>query len=302
MRYTTSEKDVIKMKKGPLYVLLCYIIWGLLPVFWKQLQVVDSLYVLASRIVWSFVFCGAIILIKKEGKKVVKALKNPKDFWTLLAAGIMVTINWGFYIIAIHTNHIIDSSLAYYMNPIFAVLIGFSIFREKLSKQQWLSVIIATIGVGYSVVMYGKIPTFALIIGGSFAIYGAIKKTLKMESEVSLFVETMFIIPFALIYMIWSRSQGSVGIENLQGLSAFYLPLSGAITSIPLLFYAEGIKDTPLKTAGLLMYVNPTLQLLLGVVVYNEVFTRVNAITFVFIGVALFVYIPTMLKKNELEA
>lgn len=289
------------MKKGTLYILFCYILWGLLPVYWKQLQVVDSIYVLAERVVWSFVFCAGIILVKKEGKKVVKALRDPKKLWILLLSSVLLIVNWGFYIVAIHNNHIIDASLAYYMNPIFAVLIGFLIFKEKMSKQQWLSVIIAAIGVGYSVVMYGKVPTFALIIGGSFAIYGGIKKGFKMESHISIFVETLFLLPFALVYIIWSRSQGSVGIENLPGLKILYLPLSGALTAMPLLLYSEGIKRTPLTRAGLLMYINPTLQLLLGVIVYNEIFTKVNAVTFICIGIALLIYIPTMLKNNEVK-
>lgn len=289
------------MKKGPLYVLFCYILWGILPVFWKQLQGVNSFYVLASRVVWSFVFCAGIILYKKEKKKIINTLKDPKMLKKLLLAGIMVTINWGFYIIAIHQNHILEASLAYYMNPILSVLIGFFIFKEKLSKQQWLSVIIAAIGVGYSILMYGKVPTFALIIGISFSIYGATKKKIDLESEVSLFIETMLILPFALIAMVWLKSQGSVGVENLKGLSILYIPLSGAITSIPLLFFAEGIKTTSLTSSGLLMYVNPTLQLLIGVFIYGEKFTRVNAITFIFVWIALIVYIPTILKKDRQE-
>lgn len=287
------------MKKGTFYILFCYILWGLLPVFWKQLQQVNSLYVLAARVFWCFIFYGIIVLVRKDKEKVVKALKNPKDFWMLLAAGIMLTINWGFYIIAINDNHILDASLAYYMNPILAVLLGFFVFKEKLSKQQWSSVIIASIGVGYSILMYGQIPIFALIIGFSFAIYGAIKKKLVVESQVSLFAEIIFILPFAIIYIIWSRLQGITGIENLQGLRILYLPLSGAITAIPLLFYSEGMKTTSLTTSGLLMYVNPTLQLLLGVLVYNEAFTKVNAITFILVWIALFIYIPTMFRKSK---
>lgn len=287
------------MKKGPLYILLCYIVWGILPVYWKQLQMVNSYYVLASRVVWSFVFCAIIVSIKGEGKEVIKAIKDPKEFKKLLLAGIMVTINWGFYIVAVHQNHILESSLAYYMSPIISVLIGFFIFKEKLYKQQWLSVIIASIGVGYSIIMYGKIPVFAIIIGVSFAIYGATKKKLEMENYVSLFVETMVIVPGAIIAMIWLRSQGSVGVENLRGLSILYIPLSGAITAIPLLFYAKGIQTTRLSTAGLLMYINPTLQLLVGVVIYNESFTKVDVITFIFVWIALIIYIPTMLNNNK---
>lgn len=287
------------MKKGPLYVLFCYVLWGILPIFWKQLQEINSLYTLASRIVWSFIFYAIIILVRGEGQKVLSAFKNPKSFRTLLFAGIMLGINWGFYIIAVHSNHILESSLAYYMNPILAVIIGFFIFKESLTKQQWLSVIIAATGVGYNILMYGKIPVFALIIGVSFATYGATKKIQTADTQVSLLIEVLFLLPMAIIYMIWSKSQGISGVENLQGLNILYLPLSGAVTAIPLLFYAEGMKTTSLTTAGIMMYVNPTLQLLIGVLIYHEPFTRVNAITFILVWIALIIYMPTILKRNK---
>lgn len=287
------------MKKGPLYVMLCYVLWGIFPIFWKQLQEVNSLYVLASRIAWSFIFYLIIILLRKEGKKVLEALRNPKSFKMLLFAGIMLSVNWGFYIIAVHSNRILESSLAYYMNPILAVIIGFFIFKEKLSKQQGLSIVLAIIGVSYNIIMYGKVPIFALIIGISFAMYGATKKVHTADTQVSLFIEVLFLLPFAIIYILWSKSQGITGVENLQGLNILYLPLSGAITAIPLLFYAEGMKTTSLTTAGILMYINPTLQLLIGILIYNELFTKVNAITFIFVWLALIIYMPTILKNNN---
>lgn len=285
------------MKKGTLFILSCYVLWGLLPVYWKQLSSIDSIYVLASRILWSFVFCMIIILYKKNLKAVKAVLKDKKEFLTLALAGVMVTINWGLYIIVIHSGHILEGSLAYYMNPIMAIVIGFIVFKERLITIQWLSVLIAAIGVGYSIIAYGKVPIFALAIGGSFAIYGALKKKINCDSDVALFIETLSVLPVAIGIIIWKTTSGSVNIEALSGLELLLLPLSGAITSIPLLFFAEGMKTTTLTTSGILMYVNPTLQLLVGVLIYGEEFTRANLITFVFVWLALILYLSSIIGK-----
>lgn len=285
------------MKKGTLYILSCYVLWGLLPVYWKQLSAIDSIYVLASRILWSFVFCMIIILYKKNLGAVKAILKNKKEFLTLALAGVMVTINWGLYIIAIHSGHILEGSLAYYMNPIMAIVIGFIVFKERLIPIQWLSVLIAAIGVGYSIIAYGKVPVFALAIGGSFAIYGALKKKINCDSDVALFIETLSVLPVAIAIMVWKTGTGSVNFNAFTGLELILLPLSGAITSIPLLFFAEGMKTTTLTTSGILMYVNPTLQLLVGVLIYGEEFTRVNLITFVFVWLALILYLASILGR-----
>ncbi|WP_425538519.1 EamA family transporter RarD [Microaceticoccus formicicus] len=285
------------MRKGTLYILSCYVLWGLLPIYWKQLSSVDSIYVLASRILWSFVFCMIIILYKKNLGKVARVLKNKKQFTILALAGVMVTINWGLYIIAIHSGHILEGSLAYYMNPIMAIVIGYIVFKERLIAIQWISVLIAAIGVGYSITAYGKVPVFALAIGGSFAIYGALKKKINCDSDIALFIETLAVLPIAILIMIWKTSSGSVNFEALTGFKILLLPLSGAITSIPLIFFAEGMKTTSLATSGILMYVNPTLQLLVGVLIYGEEFTKANLITFVFVWLALILYLVSIIGR-----
>lgn len=287
------------MKKGTVYILCCYILWGLLPIYWKQLAMVDSLFVLSSRILWSFVFCGIIIILKGELKNVQAALKDRSMSRNLLIAGIMVSLNWGLYIIAVNSGHIVEASLAYYMNPIISIVIGFIFFSERLSRVQWISVVVAFLGVGYSVIAYGKIPIFALAIAGSFSIYGALKKKISCKNEVGLFVETMYVLPIALVYMFWKLKFSQVGIIYPEGWRIIYLPLSGAITSIPLLLFAEGMKTTSLTTSGILMYFNPTLQLLVGVLLYAEDFTIENLITFIFVWTAIAIYLPTVIKKKD---
>ena len=162
--------------KGPLYVLTCYVIWGLLPIFWKLLAQVDSLYVLASRIVWSMVLTGGILLLRRDRLAGVRAAFRDRREWGLLAAaGCVVCVNWGVYIWAVANGHMIDSSLAYYMNPILAILLGTVLFRERLTKLQWLAVAVTFAGLVITVIRYRQIPWIALVIGGSFAVYGALK-------------------------------------------------------------------------------------------------------------------------------
>lgn len=205
--------------KGPLYVLTCYVIWGLLPIFWKLLAQVDSLYVLASRIVWSMVLTGGILLLRRDRLAGVRAAFRDRREWGLLAAaGCVVCVNWGVYIWAVANGHMIDSSLAYYMNPILAILLGTVLFRERLTKLQWLAVAV----------------TFA-----------------------------------------------------------------GLVTTVPLMFFAAGMKTTPMTLSGILMYINPTMQLLLSVALYGEAFTATHAILFGFVWTGLILYLISGARENR---
>lgn len=289
------------MKKGSLYVLLCYILWGILPIFWKQIGGVNSYYILAARMVWSFIFCGIIMIAKREFFKLKSILKNKKLLKKLIIAGILLIINWGFYIVAVNKNKLIDASLAYYLNPILTVLLGFLIFKERLSKRQWIAIIVAILGISFQLFTLGEFPTYAVIIGGSFALYGAVKKDIKLDSEVSIFMELFFLLPFAIIFIIYAKSKGIDGVDSLVGFRKIYIPLTGVVTAFPLLLYSIGIQSTKLTTAGLLMYINPTLQLLLAVAVYGESFTRESLVVFISVIIALLIYIPTVYNKTEVE-
>lgn len=174
------------MNKSSFSVLGCYVLWGLLPIFWKLLANVDSVYVLAQRVLFSCIFCLAIILLKKNGSSVKNILKSKTERRRYFVCGILISINWGVYILTIAMGKILEASLAYYMNPLFSVVIGALIFKEKLSAVQWVSVGLALVGVMIPVIAYGNVPYLAIIIGLSFALYGAMKKTIKAESDVSI--------------------------------------------------------------------------------------------------------------------
>ena len=289
------------MNKDTFNVLGGYVLWGLLPVFWKLLAGVNSAYVLAQRIVFSCLFCFAVILIKKNGGELKNILRDKKQRRLYLACGLLISANWGVYILTVATGRILEASLAYYMNPLFSILIGALIFKERLSGVQWLSVALAFVGVMYSVVLYGSVPYLAIIIGLTFALYGAIKKGIKAESEVSICMETVSVLPLALIFIVYAQLSGFTTFASLSVKEMLLLVLTGAITSVPLMLFASGIKRTSITVSGILMYINPTLQLLLGVFVYNEEFTKANAVTFAFVWLAVILFVGDGLRHKRHE-
>lgn len=290
------------MNKSSFSVLGCYVLWGLLPIFWKLLANVDSVYVLAQRVLFSCIFCLAIILLKKNGSSVKNILKSKTERRRYFVCGILISINWGVYILTIAIGKILEASLAYYMNPLFSVVIGALIFKEKLSAVQWISVGLALVGVMISVIAYGNVPYLAIIIGLSFALYGAMKKTIKAESEVSICMETMSVLPLALAFIVYSQLSGYTTFSSLSTTEMLLLIASGPVTSIPLMLFAKGIRKTSITTSGILMYINPTLQLLVGVLIYNEVFTKMNAITFAFVWAAVILFVLDSLRKHKVKA
>lgn len=287
------------MNRSSLNVLGCYILWGLLPIFGKLLAGVNSAYVLAQRIVFSCVFCLAVILIRKNGGEIGKIIKNKSERRKFFLCGILISINWGVYILTVAMGRILEASLAYYMNPLFSVLIGAIFFKEKLSRVQWASVALAFAGVMFSVIRYGEVPYLAIIIGLSFALYGALKKGIKADSETSICMETMAVLPIALVFIAYAQFSGFTTFSSLTTAEALLLIATGPITSIPLMLFAKGIKETSIVTSGILMYINPTLQLLVGVFIYNEAFTQTNAITFAFVWAAVILFVFDSLRKQK---
>lgn len=259
--------------------------WAFLVLYWPLFGAMDPLAVLSFRIVFSMLFCLIVILITGEGPAILALMKDKRQMLFLLLAGIIITANWGGYIIAVMTRRVIDASLAYYIYPILSIALGFFIYKERLRPMQWVAFILAIIGVSVPIIAYGQVPVFAILIGTSFALYGAIKKQITASGTLSIFMETLMVLPIALIYLL--------AFSHLDGLTLrdfLLIPTMGIATTVPLLLFAVGMKDTSLSVAGVLMYINPTIQLLLGVFVMGETFTTTHAWMYVFVwsGVALF--------------
>lgn len=285
------------MKKGVIAAVMSYVIWGILPLYWKLLGQVDSMYVLASRIIWSLAFCFAVVAVSKKGKEFKAVIKNKKKLVFTALAGVFITINWGTYIWAVSHDRILDSSLGYYINPLMVVMAGQIFFKEKLSTTETVAIIIAAAGVVYMVVSAGTLPVISIVLSVSFAIYGALKKKAGLDSKVSLAWETVVVSPFALAFIILSEAGGNGAVGVLCGWEYILLPLAGVVTAMPLLLYGYSVKELPLSVVGITQYISPTLSLILGVSLYHEEFTVTHAVTFILIWTAVIVFVVGDLIK-----
>ena len=278
------------MKKGAWCVLGCYVLWGVLPLFWHQLQAVNSFYQLACRVLFSMVFAVLILALQGRAGQIKAVFGDKAELKKLVSAGILICINWGVYIWAVWKEHVIDASLAYYMSPVLSIVFATIIFREKMSKLQWLAAGLMFMGLLITIIRYQQIPWIALIIGGTFAVYGVIKKGVHVTAGVSVFFETLTVAPIALAFLIYSECSGNGAIGVLHGWQWILIPMTGLVTTVPLMLFASGVKDTKMSLSGLLLVTNPTLQLLVSVLFWNEQFTATHAVLFAFAwsGVVLY--------------
>ena len=288
--------------KGPLNVLCCYIAWGLLPLFWKLLKSVGSFAVLGYRIVFSLVFITVFLALSGHLQDAAAMLRDKAERRRLMLSGAAVAINWGGYIWAVSGGHVVDASLAYYMYPILSILVGALFFREKLTALQWVAVVLMSAGIVVTAVGYGQIPWLALLIGGSFVLYGVLKRSVTSSSAVTLFGESLFTLPIALVCIGWSEWGGSGAFGVLGGAQWLLLPAAGIVTALPLLFFSQGIRTTSNTLAGILMLINPTLQLLVGVLVLGEAFTAAHGILFAFIWSGLALFVAGNVARNRRNA
>lgn len=279
-------------KKGIVYALAAYIIWGFLPIYWKQIENISPYEIIAHRVLWSFVFM--IIFIIAIGKwhyfrRDLKFIfKKKKKVTALFLASIVITSNWLAYIIAVNSGHILDASLGYYINPLISIILGFLILKERFSKMQWLAIVIVFIGVVYLTAGLGSAPVFSLYLAFSFSIYGLIKKTINIDAIYAMAVETFVLAPFALVYIIFLGSNGN-GHFGLNVDSAFMIG-TGIATVIPLLLFSLGAERIRLSLVGFLQYFSPTIMLVIGIFMYGEIFTPVHKVAYIFIWGGLLLY------------
>lgn len=283
---------------GLLSTLACYILWGLLPLYWHLLSSVDAVFILANRILWSAVFTVGLLLVKKQFPEVKAVLKDWQKMRYMIPAAIMITINWGVYIWAVNSGHLLDSSLGYYLNPLVVFAIGIVLFRESCGAIEWIALGMATIGVLVATVAYGAFPWIAIVLALSFGFYGTLKKLAGVGGLTSIAVETLLIGPFALAFVLFTPVSHAA-VASLNPLTAILLALSGVITASPLILFTFGVNRLPFTTVGFLQYVSPTLQMLIGVLVFKEALTNDRIVSFLFFGVALILYSIGMIRRSR---
>jgi chloramphenicol-sensitive protein RarD len=277
-------------KRGVLYAIAAYAFWGLFPIYWKQLESIAALQLIGHRIAWSFILLFIVILVTRQWKAFRTTAFNPKTLRIYLIAALLISVNWFTYVWAVNNNFVVETSLGYYINPLFSVLLGVMIFRERLRPVQWLPIALAAIGVIYLTVTYGSLPWIALTLAFSFGLYGLVKKTAPLGSLYGLTLETGLLFLPALAYLVFCELTGQGAFLHSGLLKDWMMVGAGAVTTIPLLLFASAAPRIPLTTIGILQYINPTMQFLLGVFVYKEPFTHDRLIGFgiVWAGLILF--------------
>ncbi|MEW6697585.1 MAG: EamA family transporter RarD [Bacillota bacterium] len=271
-----------------------YILWGLLPIYWKLVQSVPSPEVLAHRIVWSFVLMIVILLATRKLRSFCGELReiiaNPKKLFGVFMASLFITFNWFTYIWAVNDNRVIETSLGYYINPLVSVLLGIFVLKEKLSFWQMVSFLLAMIGVLNMTLQFGAVPWAALALAVSFGLYGLCKKMVHLGAITGITTETLIISPFALLYLTYIHKSGSGSFGAAYPDITALLIGAGIVTAVPLILFSKGANRLPLTIIGFLQYIAPTIALLLGVFLYHEPFTSVHMVSFAFIWVALLIF------------
>jgi len=278
------------VNRGILNGIGAYVLWGLFPLYWKILHHVPALQIIGHRIVWSFIFLVVIILSGSRWKKFLSSVSNLRVLLIYSLASALLTVNWLVYVWGVNTERIVETSLGYFINPLFSVLLGVVILREKLRLLQWVPVALAAAGVIFLTVQYGHIPWIALSLAFSFGLYGLVKKMAPLDSLFGLTFETGIAFPLAMMLLIFTGISGS-GSFLATGLKTdVLLILTGVITSVPLLMFAVAARSIPLSTVGILQYIAPSLQFLIGVLIYHENFDSSDMIGFGLVWTALIIF------------
>jgi chloramphenicol-sensitive protein RarD len=278
------------MKKGVLFGIGAYLLWGVFPIYWKWLQTVPAIQVIAHRTIWSFILLALILLITRQWKAFRSAALSPRIVLIYLASAIFLGINWLVYVWAVNAGFVVETSLGYFINPLLSVLLGVLFVREKLRPWQWVPIGLAAIGVVYVAFSYGQFPWIALTLAFSFGFYGLIKKTAPLGSLYGLTLETGLLFLPAVGFLVYMEAMGQGAFLNSGPVTDLLLVGAGLVTTVPLLMFASAAQRIPLSTVGILQYITPTMQFLLGVFLYHEPFNLSLLIGFSIVWLALIIF------------
>jgi len=273
-------------RKGALSAFASYVAWGVMPLYWKALAGVPAVQILSHRVVWALVFNVILLSVLRRWSWVRSVIKDGKLLLLLAASSALLSINWLVYIWAVNSGHVVETSLGYFINPLVNVALGVIFFKERLRTGQWLAIASAAAGVIFLTVQNGSLPWIALALAASFGAYGALRKIARLDSLEGLTMETALIAPFAAVFLLFTDVSGS----STSFTQSALLLGAGAVTAVPLLLFSVGVRSIPMTTLGLLQYIAPTLQFLIGALIYHESFDATRAIGFGAVWLALAIY------------
>jgi len=264
-------RALTEAQKGYGYGLSAYILWGIFPLYFVALAPAAPMEILGWRILLSLLLCAAILAVQTRLFSALALLRDRRTALLTASAGVLVAVNWGIFVVATQTGHVVDAALGYFINPLVTALLGVIVLRERLRKLQWVALGLGALAVVVLVVAYGQFPYIALGLAFSFGFYGLVKKMLgSMGALQGLTLETLWVIPIAIGLLFCESSQNGLTIATEGPLHLILMLLAGAVTSVPLLLFAAATRRLPLSTVGLMQYINPVLQALVGIVILSE--------------------------------
>jgi chloramphenicol-sensitive protein RarD len=275
------------MNAGTLSAALAFLCWGLFPLYFHAIGDVPPLQILAHRMVWSLLFLVIVLAVRRQWAW-LNIVRKPRVFASFVASAILLSLNWLIYIWAVNNGHVIEASLGYFITPLVNIMFGSVLLKERLRRAQWMAIAVAALGVAWLTWQAGNVPWIALALAVTFGGYGLLRKTAALGALEGLAFETMILFPLAAAYVAWLTAHGQNAFINTGSTTTrVLLVAAGPITAIPLLLFAAGARKIPLSVVGLLQYLAPTLQFLLGVWLFHEAFTPDRLVGFVLIWLAL---------------
>jgi chloramphenicol-sensitive protein RarD len=286
---TRSAAANREARRGLFALITAFTIWGILPLYLRPLHMIAPAQIMSHRLVWCCVFVLGWLRLRGSLAAVGAALTHRGTRWRLCLSALLISVNWLLFVWAIGTGRVVESSLGYFINPLVNVLLGVVVLRERLNRAQWSAVAIAGVGVVYLTWLAGAPPWVALVLALSFGSYGLIRKTVAVDALVGLGAETLLIAPLGLVYIVVCELTGQSALRE-GPVVCVLLVLGGIITAVPLALFAHGARRVRYSTVGLVQYIGPTIQLLLGVFVFREPFTPATALGYFAIWAALAIY------------
>ncbi|MGR5235119.1 EamA family transporter RarD [Vibrio rotiferianus] len=294
-----TPEEQQRARQGVLLAVGAYTMWGIAPIYFKSIADVSPLEILSHRVFWSFFLLAALLHFGRQWRSVRDIIKNKTKMMYLISTAILVGANWLIFIWAVTSNHMLDASLGYYINPLINVLLGMVFLGERLRKLQWFAVALAACGVLVQLVVFGSVPVVAIALAMSFGFYGLLRKKVSVEAQTGLFIETLVLLPAASIYLFFIASTPTSNMFDNPWQLNTLLIAAGVITTLPLLCFTGAATRLKLSTLGFFQYIGPSLMFLLAVLIYGEPFTSDKAITFAFIWGALVMFSIDGLRNNR---
>ena len=287
------------MNKGILLALSGYLMWGCFPIYWTLLNHVNPSEVLVHRMLWSVPVLFFLVYSKPTWSLNFKeSLSSRKELLFLLLTAILITINWGGYILAVNLGRVVEASMGYFLSPVFNMIGGYFFFHERISKLKQLAVLCATVGALFYVFSGDSFPWLGFLVGFTFSAYGIARKAMSSSAVPWLYIETLILLPFFLVFSIWFYSNFDISFLNVDISTDILLFLAGAVTVVPLALFNAGAKLLPMTTVGILFLITPTLQFLVGYVIYGELVNFNQLLGFTAVWIGLIIYCYALIKEK----